>query len=92
MREEVTAIVNVLKTKFQYVNQIRVFVFGSAPCPDTIPNDIDLVIIYDEPIHPEEIRKLLASLDYMPIHPIFLTIQEEMETNFITSQRCISIL
>lgn len=92
MRDEILAIANLLKKNFRQIDQIRAFVFGSATCPDRKPNDLDILIIYDDVAIPKEIRRLLQNFGYMPIHLIFLSPQEEIETNFIIEQKCISIL
>jgi predicted nucleotidyltransferase len=81
-----------LKESILKIGQIRVYIFGSAIRPDTVPNDIDIFIIYDDPAQPRAIREFLREMNYIPVHLIFLTAEEEAETDFINKQNCVSIL
>lgn len=92
MIKEIITVANWLKENFAQTDEIKAYVFGSAMYPDKIPNDIDILIIYNDPNHPKEIRDILDDFGYIPIHLIFLTLEEEVETNFIKSQNCRSIL
>ena len=91
MREEVVTIANLLKESCHKNDKIKGYVFGSASRSKKFPNDIDILIIYDDQNVPEKLRKLIKGTGDMPVHLIFLTSQEETETNFITTQCCISI-
>ncbi|XHR94298.1 hypothetical protein ACFJIV_29095 [Mucilaginibacter sp. UC70_90] len=92
MSAEITAVADLLKENFPKTGQIRAFAFGSAVCANKTPNDIDIMIIYVDPTHPQQIRNILTGIGYTPVHLIFLTPEEEIETNFIEKQNCISIL
>lgn len=91
MRTEITRITNRLNENFKKNNKIRAFVFGSAIRANETPNDIDILIVYDDITLPQKVRNILEGTEYIPIHLIFLTPQEETETNFIKKQNCISI-
>jgi len=92
MRAEIITVAKLLRENFPKTGQIRAFAFGSAICTNKTPNDIDIMIIYVDPAHPQQIRSILAGIGYTPVHLIFLTPEEEIETNFIEKQNCISIL
>jgi hypothetical protein len=91
MRAEITAIAGLLKENFRETDKIHAFAFGSAVHTNKTPNDIDILIVYDDLSLPQKIRYILEGIGYTPIHLIFLTPQEEIETNFIKKQNCISI-
>lgn len=66
------------------------YLFGSVLEDCAAPSDIDILIIYDNPSTPSQIRENIENLVLIrPIHLIFMTLEEELETNFIASQRCI---
>lgn len=92
MTPDIASICDLLKESIQHVGQIKAYVFGSASRPNTVPSDIDILIIYNEPAQPRVLRDLLREVNYIPVHLIFLTIEEEIETNFIMEQNCIPIL
>ena len=91
MSEEIFAIAELLTNSFQHLDQIKVFAFGTAIFKENT-NDIDILIIYDDQSHPPKLRALLENFGYQFIHLIFLTSQEEIETDFIRTQNCLSIL
>ncbi|MBB5396467.1 nucleotidyltransferase domain-containing protein [Mucilaginibacter sp. AK015] len=70
---------------------MSIFAFGSATRSNTNPNDIDLLIVYDEEWQPNVIRRLLSNIDYLPIHLIFMLREEQIETNFIELQKCVML-
>lgn len=92
MIKEIFAIVKLLKENIHEVGQTKVYAFGSAIRPDSNPEDIDLLIIYENPTIPKFIRKLLNGFGYIPIHLLFLTSGEEVETNFIALQECVRLV
>jgi predicted nucleotidyltransferase len=92
MRDETTNIANILSENFKKIANIEVFAFGSAIGIDSSPNDIDILVVYEDTAIPDKIRSFLEGLGYLPIHLIFLTRQEEIETDFIRKQNCVSIL
>ena len=91
MRVELTHIADILKNRLGLTEQIRAFAFGSSVDTNKRPNDIDIVIIYVDPLVPQKVRDILEDVTYMPIDLLFLTPEEELETDFIRKQKCISI-
>ena len=90
MRSEIIAIADLLRKELP-LGQIKAYSFGSATREDENPNDVDILITYNDTSLPEKIRALMKSLGYLPIHLIFLTPEEEIETNFIAAQNCVLI-
>ncbi|MET3606883.1 putative nucleotidyltransferase [Mucilaginibacter rubeus] len=90
MSNDIIEIVNCITTKFEQINQIRIYAFGSAVSNHN-PNDIDILIIYKDVTHPQKIREILENFSYQFIHLLFLTSEEENETNFIAAQKCVSV-
>ncbi len=91
MRDEITNIANILSENFKKITNIEVFAFGSAIRIDSKPNDIDILVVYEDPAIPGKIRSSLGDIGYLPIHLIFLNRQEEIETDFIKKQKCVPI-
>lgn len=56
--------------------------------PNTRPNDIDILVIYDHAEQPKLLRRLLENLLYIRVDLIFMAKDEENETDFIPSQSC----
>jgi len=92
MSAEITSISHLLKENIQQIGLVKVYVFGSASRPGAVPSDIDILVIYDNPEQAKMIRAMLDGFSYLPIHLLFLTDEEEIETNFIMAQKCIQIL
>lgn len=92
MRADIAIILDRLKKTLGQLPQIKAFVFGSAVQTNSPPNDIDILVIYMDPALPARIREVVFKIEYMPIHLIFLTPEEELETDFVRKQKCIPIL
>jgi predicted nucleotidyltransferase len=92
MSTEIAIIVDRLNEKLGRSEQIKAFAFGSAVQSNKTPNDIDIMVVYSDPTIPRRVREILEGLFYTPVHLIFLTDEEELETDFIRKQKCISII
>lgn len=91
MTIHVSNIVNILEHNFSNIGYVEAYVFGSASLFKTAPNDIDILIIYETINQAKKIRQILSDVNNIPIHLLFLTREEETETNFIFTQKCIQI-
>jgi predicted nucleotidyltransferase len=68
------------------------YLFGSITKGCSTPSDIDLLIIYSNSESPLRIREEMADLFLVrPLHLIFMTTEEELETNFVAAQGCIQL-
>jgi predicted nucleotidyltransferase len=91
MTEEIRLISDQIAQNRASLGDIGLYAFGSATHTNSIPNDIDILVIYHYPDQPRLLRKLLENLLYIEIDLIFMTPEEEGEMDFIKSQNCISI-
>ena len=65
---------------------VRWYLFGSSLREATLPNDVDILIIYESEEEPRLIRLHLADfLMQGPYHLTFLTLAEEAELGFIVT-------
>lgn len=67
----------------------RWYVFGSGVHRKaSAPNDLDILVIYDDLAVATSLRKTLGTLP-LPLHVLFLTEAEEREFDFIELQRAV---
>ena len=92
MSDDLPSAYKLLKIHLEQIDGISAYIFGSSTRLNAKSNDIDILIIYDDPKLPQKIRTHLKGMCYVPIHLLFLTEEEEIETNFIAKQNCIAIL
>lgn len=68
------------------------YLFGSLLRQETIPSDIDLLIVYPHGVEARKIRmKLSAICLCLPIDLLLLREDEELELNFIAEQSAMCI-
>jgi len=91
MIREIQSIITQIEKSDADLGRIELYVFGSATLPNSKPEDIDILVIYDCADQPKVIRKLLESLLYINLDLIFMTKEEEIETDFIRLQKCMLI-
>lgn len=91
MIQEIRSILMQIANSNANLGSVKLYAFGSATRPNTTPNDIDILVIYDHAEQPRLLRRLLENLLYIRVDLIFMTKEEENETDFIRSQNCIPI-
>jgi len=92
MRTVITMISDVLRKNEGLTGTIEAYVFGSAISLNTKPNDIDILVIYNEPWQTNVIRGALHGVDHVTLNLIFMLPEEQLEMNFIALQECVSVL
>ena len=79
-----------LRAEMPIIGQIKAYAFGSAVYNAAAANDVDLLVIYENADQPDLVRAVLSPVDLkMPLHLTFMLEEEEQETAFISSQKCI---
>lgn len=91
MIQDIRLILMQIVNSNENLGSVELYAFGSATRSNTSPNDIDILAIYNHTEQPRLIRRLLENLLYIRIDLIFMTREEENETDFIRSQNCIPI-
>lgn len=87
MRDDV---INVIQNKLSAFNIFKhVYLFGSVLNVDRVPNDIDILLIYD--VYTDEviqkanhIKKLLEEEFEIPVDLTLLSVNEEKEVGFLS--------
>lgn len=92
MREEIDGIFDLLVLNKYIIGCFKAYLFGSIITNKPFPNDIDILIIYENEEQPKIIRNIFEKVSYLPIHFLFLTEKEENEKKFILEQGCLKIL
>ena len=87
-----TYIVNKIDAASVRFSTVQWYAFGSATHDSEVWSDFDFLVVYQHKEDVDEIRKRLSNLaTHFPIDILFMTKNEENETKFIKSQRCIAL-
>lgn len=78
-----------IKTALAFtINAVECYLFGSILRSSLTANDIDILIVYQEPEHLKTIKQSFTSLETCyPLHLTYLTYSEEQEFNFVVEQK-----
>ena len=74
------------------ISGLKWYIFGSLLNNKIYFNDIDILVIYENENDPVFIKSYLQDLNLsLPLHFVFMTIEEENEFQFIKMQKAIQI-